>query len=283
MAEWQSGQSPTGIRFGLSTSSVYPLGVEEAFKVGSRLGYDGLEILVWSNPETYDVGLLADLEQKYQLPIIAIHAPTLLITQRVWGKDAWSRITGALDLARSLGSATVVAHPPFRWQRDYAEAFVTGVQERARDSGVHVAVENMYPWRVGGRELPAYLPGHDPSDEDYEHITWDFSHAAVASADSVGIVGRLLRENRLRHVHLTDGSGSMKDEHLAPGRGVQPVAETLNLMAAAGWVGDVVLEVSTRKFKTLIQRDAELAYSLDFARTHLGVPDRASTTTPGGT
>ena len=282
MAEQRSGRGGTGIRFGLSTSSVYPLGVEEAFKVASRLGYDGLEILVWSNPETYDVAGLADLEQKYQLPVMAVHAPTLLITQRVWGKEAWDKITGALDMAKTLGADTVVAHPPFRWQGDYAEGFVDGVRERAADWGVSIAVENMYPWRVGGRELPAYLPDHDPSDEDYEHITWDFSHAAIASADSVGIVGRLLRENRLRHIHLTDGSGSMKDEHLAPGRGVQPVAETLRLMAAAGWTGCVALEVSTRKFKTPAERDAELAYSLDFARTHLGSPDLASATTPGG-
>lgn len=261
---------PGRIPVGLSTSSVYPLGVERAFELAVQHGYDGIEVLVWSAPVSQDTEALADLVQKHQLPILAVHAPTLLITQRVWGKEAWAKITGAADMAHKLGVETIVAHPPFRWQRDYAEEFVPGVAKIARETGVRIAVENMYPWRVGQREIPAYLPDHDPSDEDYADITWDLSHAATAHADSMTSVRRMLSEGRMRHLHLADGSGSMKDEHLAPGKGVQPCAEVLAELAVGGFDGAVVLELNTRKAKNEQERENILQYSIDYSRKHLG-------------
>ena len=41
--------------------------------------------------------------------------------------------------------------------------------------------------------------------------------------------------DRLTHLHLTDGSGSTKDEHLVPGRGNQPCAEVCQLLADGGF------------------------------------------------
>jgi sugar phosphate isomerase/epimerase len=69
-------------------------------------------------------------------------------------------------------------------------------------------------------------------------------------------------------VHLADGLGSLKDEHLVPGRGAQPCAEFLEMLAAQGFSGSVVVEVGTRRL-TEEQRDLDLAESLAFARLHL--------------
>lgn len=260
---------PEGVEVALSTSSTYPVGIRVAFETAARLGYDGLEIMVWTDPLSQDAAALADLSREYGIPVVAVHAPTLLITQRVWGKEAWAKITGAVDLAQRLGADTVVAHPPFRWQRDYAEGFVEGVRRISEESGVVVSVENMYPWRVRQREIPAYLPDWDPTDEDYDHVTIDLSHSAVAACDPLDMVRRL--GPRLRHLHLADGTGSAKDEHLVPGRGGQPCAEVLQHLTGSGWQGVVVLEVNTRRCRTPVDRDRDLAESLDFARRHLAV------------
>ena len=61
-------------------------------------------------------------------------------------------------------------------------------------------------------------------------------------------------DSRLRHVHLTDGSGSAKDEHLVPGRGVMDAQGFLEHVAASGFDGDVVVEINTRKATTREQR-----------------------------
>ena len=139
----------------------------------------------------------------------------------------------------------------------------TGSRWREHDSGVRLAVENMYPWRTARREVLAYLPHWDPTTQPYDNVTIDLSHTATAGSDAIAMVRAL--GPRLAHLHLTDGLGSFKDEHLVPGRGTQPCTEVLELLADAGWEGDVVVEVSTRK-GTRDQRDIDLAESLAFAR-----------------
>ena len=37
-------------KVGLSTASVYPEGVAAAFELAARLGYDGVEVMVWTDP-----------------------------------------------------------------------------------------------------------------------------------------------------------------------------------------------------------------------------------------
>jgi sugar phosphate isomerase/epimerase len=253
----------------LSSASVYPLSVHDAFAVAQDLGYDGVEVMVTNNATSQDAAALEQLSQRYSQPIVSIHAPTLLLTQQVWG-SAWNKIEMSCRMARDLGCNTVVVHPPFRWQSNYAEGFAIGVREIAALYEMHIAVENMYPWRVRGREALAYLPHWDPVGQDYDDVTWDFSHAATAGVSSLDAVRAL--GSKLRHVHLTDGSGSGRDEHLIPGRGTQECAEVLQHLAANGFQGSIVAEISTRKAKVAGEREEWLAETLQFARQHLGAP-----------
>ena len=250
----------------LSTASVYPLSVHDAFAVAHDLGYDGVEVMVTNSVISQNPDTLRDLSERYQQPILAIHAPTLLLTQQVWGK-AWTKIELSAAMAAEVGASTVVAHPPFRWQTGYAENFAEGVRTIADQYGVTIAVENMYPWRVRGREAKAYLPHWNPVPEPYEHVTWDFSHAAIAGMDSFEQIRKL--GDRLSHVHLTDGTPNGKDEHLLPGEGTQRCAEALSYLADVGFKGVVAIEVSTRKTKAAGGREEQLKQTLDFAREHL--------------
>jgi len=82
----------------------------------------------------------------------------------------------------------------------------------------------------------------------------------------------------LVHVHLADGSGSARDEHLVPGRGSQPCDLVLESLARRGFDGTVVVEVSTRKAANRAEREADLAEALAFARLHLAAPPPAPPT-----
>ena len=126
----------------------------------------------------------------------------------------------------------------------------------------------MYPWRASARRsMEMYLPGWDPSAEDYRHTTIDLSHAAIARSDPVAMALRL--GDRLRHVHLTDGTTSAKDEHLVPGRGTIGAEPFLRHLAATGFTGDVVVEINTRRAADRDERVEDLRESLAFARRHL--------------
>ena len=250
----------------LSTASVYPENCAAAFQHAARLGYDGVEVMVWTDPVTQEAGALRALSELHGIPIISIHAPTLLISQRIFGAEAWGKVDRSLELAHDVGAETVVLHPPFRWQKEYARDFTDGIATREHESGITLAVENMFPWRVGGREIEAYLPHWDPVPQPYDHVTLDLSHTATAGSDALAMVEAL--GPRLAHLHLADGLGSMKDEHLVPGRGSQPCADVLDTLVHNGFDGAVVVEVSTRRL-SVEQREVALAESLAFARLHL--------------
>jgi sugar phosphate isomerase/epimerase len=251
----------------LSTASVYPEPVGAGFELAAELGYDGVELMVWNDPASQDVAAVARLAEQYAMPVVAVHAPCLAVTQRVWGADPVERIRRSVDAAARLGAETVVLHPPFRWQRRYAAVFADEVARAGEDAGVALAVENMFPLvRAGVRTVP-YRPGFDPTEAGHRHYTLDLSHTAAAGTDALALLDRM--GAGLRHVHLADGSGAPRDEHLVPGRGTQPCSEVLDRVAADGHARSVVLEVSTRRCRTRYERAALLAESLLFARLHL--------------
>src|SRR5262249_22118598 len=161
-------------------------------------------------------------------------APCLLVTQRVWSPDPTVRLRRSAELARGLGANMVVVHPPFTWQRDYARDFAA-ILRRVRDQGPDVtfAVENMYAIRVGGREFVPYVPDWDPTHGDFDAYTLDLSHCAAARNDAKAMAAAM--GDKLAHVHLGDGTGEGRDEHLVPGRGKQPCAWLVESLARQGW------------------------------------------------
>jgi sugar phosphate isomerase/epimerase len=273
-------REPSSVPVTLSTASVYPRRAAFAFEVAAELGYDGVEVMVWSDAVTQDPVALQHLSDEHGVPIRSVHAPTLLVSQRVWGRAPADKLRRSVDMAGELGARTVVVHPPFRWQYKYARQFQDLVHELNEASlgqadGVTVAVENMYPWKPrsrGDRELKAYLPGWDPADHDYDAVTLDLSHAAIAQQDGLALVHGF--GDKLRHVHLADGTASGRDEHMVPGRGDMACDKVLEELARRDYDGDVVVEISTRKARTASERHADLQAALMFARAHLApVPE----------
>src|SRR5690606_9697560 len=145
----------------LSTASVYPESTATAFEIAARLRYVRVEGMLWTAPVSEDIEALRRLSDYHRVPVLAVHAPCLLITQRVWSTDPWTKLQRARSAAERLGADTVVVHPPFRWQRQYARDFVEGIWRMADETDVRFAVENMYPWRYRDREMLAYAPDWD--------------------------------------------------------------------------------------------------------------------------
>jgi sugar phosphate isomerase/epimerase len=257
---------------GLSTASVWPLRAGTGFELAAELGFDGVEVMVWADPVSQDVAELRHWSRRTGMPVLSVHSPSLLITQRVWSPDPEVRLRRTVDAALELGATTVVVHPPFRWQRRYGDSFAELVAELEEDSGVRVAVENMFKVRPpgGGRNsrVSAFRPSIDPTDIGYANYTLDLSHTSAAQMDALALAKRM--GSGLTHLHLADGTGQPRDQHLVPGRGDQPCAELLESLVEGGFRGQIVLEVNTRHVPTEAQRARDLAEALLFARFHLG-------------
>ncbi|WP_067817835.1 sugar phosphate isomerase/epimerase family protein [Nocardia inohanensis] len=269
---------------GLSTASVYPENTEAAFRYAAELGYDGVELMVWAEPVSQSISAIQQLMHRYEIPVLAVHAPCLLISQRVWGSDPVAKLTRSVHTAEALGAATVVVHPPFRWQRRYAEGFARQVAELEDAGPISVAVENMFPMRADtlfrgssvrrlerrggpGPSITTFSPSYDPTDTGFRHYTLDSSHTATAGVDPLDLAERM--GSGLAHLHLADGRGAATDEHLIPGEGTQPLTQLCEKLVANGFDGQAVIEVNTQMARTTMDRAAMLNRALTFAREHL--------------
>lgn len=260
------------ISIGMSTSCNFPARVESSFRLASLAGYDGLEIMITTDPVSYDATALLELSARYAMPILSIHAPSLFWMQ-LFGGTAQVKLERSAALAAAVGASTVVVHPPFRWEDGYAKNFERIVRQTAANEGVTIAVENMFPWKIGNKNLKAYAPSPDPLDLDVDNMTLDFSHASLSGRDSLDYA--MAMGDRLRHIHLCDGlrsvdEGNMHDEHLVPGHGNQPVAETLTWLVNQGFDGHVIAEIGLHRIRNQQTKLDMLIETAAFAKEHLG-------------
>lgn len=266
----RAGSSPViripPIKVGMSTAAVYPEGAAEAFSLAAELGYDGVEVMVQTEALSQDVDQLAGLVQEFGIPVLSVHSPCLLVTARVWSTDPLVKLARSVDMAERLGADTVVVHPPFVWQRAAAAIFAPSIAELQERTSVRIAVENMFPVKVRGAIVNSYRPHWNPVSAGHRWYTLDLSHTATSGTDALELAA--VMGERLGHLHLADGSGSARDEHLVPGRGGQPCGEILEMLAHNDFRGSVVVEISTRGVDRS-QREDDLAQALSFARLHL--------------
>ena len=165
-------------------------------------------------------------------------------------------------------------HPPFRWQRDYARGFRQGIDRMASETDIRFAVENMFPLRVRGREVSAVRAGLGPDDRGAPGVHAGPHPHRGRRSEPLELAATM--GGRLAHVHIADGTGAAKDEHLVPGRGNQPCGELLERLAGDGFAGAVVVEVNTRRAADRAEREADLAEALAFTRLHLVAPAAAA-------
>lgn len=264
------------MKIGFSTTCTFPLSLEKSFRMGKYAGYDGIEIMITGNKYTRDLNYLKHLEDKYELPILSFHAPTLLLTHFVWGTEPATKLLKTAELAAATGAETVVVHPPFIWQGQYSENFLKIVDTIAKDTGVTIAVENMFPWKMKNKTVTAYYPKWDTIVKETPSLTLDFSHAALAGMNSLKVAEKLYE--KIKHIHLCDGHGvnynntgkdKIFDEHLLPGQGTQPVAETLKFLQSKNWDGHIVAEINTKNARTSAERFSLLKETLEWTKETL--------------
>jgi sugar phosphate isomerase/epimerase len=227
-----------------SSAAFFARPLSWTFRLAADCGYDGVEVMVTKDPDSQDPARIRALAQEHGLRVGALHAPCLLLTRKIWSTDPVAKIDRSVEAAADADIPVVVVHPPYRWQqafRRWLEEDLPGLEAR---TGVAVAVENMFPVRVAGRNVTFHSNQDLEQLERLPHLALDTSHAAVARHDLVDVRRRF--GDRLRHVHLSDNAGKGWDSHLPPGEGVLDLDGFLDDLGASGYDGAVSLEVDLR-------------------------------------
>ena len=118
----------------------------------------------------------------------------LLLTRKVWGRTR-SKYCRSVEAAADAGFPVVVVHPPYRWQRPFRRWLVDDLPSVEERTGVAVAVENMFPVRVAGRDLTFHSNQDLEVLEGMHHLALDTSHAQWA-ARSIGFAALRHRSGR---------------------------------------------------------------------------------------
>jgi len=227
-----------------SSAAFFARPLSWTFRLAAEAGYRGVEVMVTKDPESQDPSRIRALAGEFGLTVGALHAPCLLLTRKVWGSDPIGKIDRSVEAAADANIPVVVVHPPYRWQRAFRRWLIEDLPWLEERTGVAVAVENMFPVRVGGRDVTFHSNQDLDALDGLPHLVLDTSHAAVARHDPIEV--RKLFGPRLRHVHLSDNAGKGWDSHLPPGDGVLDLDAFLEDLALSGFDGAVSLEVDLR-------------------------------------
>lgn len=231
-----------------SSAAFFARPLANTFRIVAETGYSGVEVMVTKDPASQDPARMLALAKEHGLTIGAIHAPSLLVTRKVWGTDPIGKIDRAIHVAEEAEVPVVVMHPPYRWQRAYRRWLDEELPRLEARTGVMVAIENMFPVRMGGRSMTFHANQDLDELEGLPHLVLDTSHAAVAEHDPLEVRRRF--GARLRHVHLSDNAGKGWDSHLPPGEGVLDLDTFCRELADDGYAGAVSLEVDLRTHLT---------------------------------
>lgn len=197
------------------------MGLEESFAAMRAAGAEGIEILVTQDPETQNPNKIEELANRYDMPVVAIHAPLLLLTRRVFTSDPLVKIRRTLEMAKALDVGAIVLHPPLLWQVRYALWTIHEMQDLTAGTSTLITMENMYPTHVAGRKLTFHQFGSVSDLDRFEHVTLDTSHCAVAQQDICESY-EMLKE-KIVHIHLSDNRGKGRDSHAPIGEGILPI------------------------------------------------------------
>jgi sugar phosphate isomerase/epimerase len=204
---------------------------------------------------------MAAVARRYGLPVPAIHGPFLLATWLVFGTDPKAKLDRCVEFAETAGVSTIVIHPPYRWQVGYAGWLGERIAAIHQQTGIAVAVENMFPVWMNGRRLQ-FHSGTEPEElEQYPYVTLDLSHLAVAGVDILDAYARLAE--RVVHVHVSNNAGRGRDTHAGLEEGVLPVQAFLRRLMTSSFPGAVTLELDVRPWA-----DDRLAL-LEFLRSNV--------------
>ncbi len=230
-----------------STGPFWALDLEDAMDAIAEAGYSQIELMVTRDPKTQEPDLPLRLAAERDLRIAAVHGPFLVVTKTVWGTDPLEKIRRGVDMCRAFGAGTLIVHPPYLWERDYARWVHDEAGALAAELGVTVAVETMFPRWIAGRRLRVHR-WVEPTEllEACDAVVLDTSHVTVARRDVLECFDLLLP--KLVHIHLSNNNGDGRDGHLELERGILPIERILDRIRRARYAGAVSLELNVNAY-----------------------------------
>ncbi len=274
----------------LSTGSLYSYGLNRAFDLAARSGFEGVEVLLDQRWDTRQPDYLVSLQRTHGIPIVSLHSPFVGGVQG-WEHDQLNRLKRTVELAARLGVAHVVAHLPFRFayiwinstsfldkpialpvpgpnrDADYRQYLMYELERCQRETGVTVVVENLPCRRLGPITYNGYQMNTIDQWHQFPTLNLDTTHLATWGHDILAVYGQV--KDRVRHVHLSNYNGK---EHRLLWDGILPLAAFLNRLRDDRFPGILCVELDPEPLEAGNEEKAlqNLTRCAEFCRQHFG-------------
>ena len=250
-----------------ATGPFFMFSLEETFELIGEAGFDGAELMIMQDKVSQDPHRLGALAARYGVPVPAVHGPFLVATWLVFGTDPKGKLERCVRFAEAAKVSTVVIHPPYRWQTQYAAWLEEAIPRIREETGITVAVENMFPINVNGRSLRFFSGTAPPSWTAgrrwcWTPATWPSSAATCWPPGTSWPTGWRTCTSPTTTAAAATPTGCSS--------GVLPIGEFLQEVGAGGFGGAVTLELDVRTWADDRRALLEvLRENVDIARTHL--------------
>lgn len=235
------------MRFAFSTGSLYTYGLDRVFALAAEAGFDGLEVLIDPRFDTRQPAYLRRLMERYNLPILSVHAPFRPRRLTAWPRNQPESIAATAEIARAVGAKVVIVHLPYWRERGYLRWLrgQLGAWQQAH-SDLVIAVENMPLkwvrwWPFAPLEM--WLMNQLEEWEAFPHLNLDTTHLGTKGLDPLAVYERV--RERVVHVHLSNArrEGRRVQEHCRLEDGFLPLGELIARLAQDGYDGVAAVEL----------------------------------------
>ncbi|MBR6392583.1 MAG: sugar phosphate isomerase/epimerase [Eubacterium sp.] len=256
------------MNIGASTSCFYPLETEKALNEVIKLGFKKSEIFFNTSSELEPsfVKELRKTADENGVKILSIHPFSSAIENTCIFGEYPRRFEDFIGLYRAhchaaaiLGAGPVVIHGALKQRKIpldddfYFERFRTLV-EIGKSEGVTVCQENVKRFKSEDIEFMKKMRSALGSDF---HMVFDIKQAIRAGYDPFDFLEEM--KNEIVHVHLSDNNLPESD-CLPPGRGSFDFSRLFNILKAADYKGDYVIEIYSKGLDV----KKELAFSKNY-------------------
>ena len=246
------------LRIGFSLYAMQDFRIGDALEICGRIGYEAIELTVtegWpAEPKLLtagDRGQIRSQLAEHGMTVPALMERILLTADDGEHSANLEKIRQAADLAHDLSIdnppvlETVLGGRPERW-----DELSEGMVERVRDWGrvaEEVDLTIALKAHVGGA---AHLPEHvlelaRRARSGRVQVAYDYSHFQLRGLDMAGTLREMLPHTVF--VHVKDAAGTPeKPQFLVPGDGDTDYVELFRRLAAGGYRGAVVVEISSQ-------------------------------------
>jgi sugar phosphate isomerase/epimerase len=254
-----ASKHPAAAALGFSLYGMKSLPVPEAIRICAGIGYDGVELCLtpgWSEPDSLSSSArkqILDTLKETRLSVLAFMEQLSMLERDMPESAGSARIQKAAELGHALGLhkpviETVIGGAVGDWETEklrIAER-VSKYAAVSASAGVKLCVKAHAGAAVNtpAKLLWLYRQVKNPA----LRLTYDFSHFQMSGISLEASLKELLPYTSFIHVKDVSGAADHPDFKLA-GDGNIDYVSYFKLLAASGYAGPIVAEVSSQIFR----------------------------------